>query len=212
MQTGFRAYLKAFGLNWGTKLSGIASVPFAAAALFVQSAWQRWLYAGLAAACFLYSSFELWRNERNRYLHEVKSRGVKKEWQSLESRFLAGFPDYLCAIWIRIKGTPIQWKLMGASSDVQAQRFLALMEEAGNLLTLSEYVRNGFPQTLLSSDPTDRWLNALCAIRGERMEPTGHGIAEGIESENGSLKGLPGICSLLCSQLAAKEVWAPLPE
>jgi hypothetical protein len=44
METGIIAYLKAFGLNWGTKLSGIASVPFAVAALFVQTARLRILY------------------------------------------------------------------------------------------------------------------------------------------------------------------------
>jgi hypothetical protein len=64
METGIIAYLKAFGLNWGTKLSGIASVPCAVAALFLQTARLRILYGITAAGCFLYSSFELWQNER----------------------------------------------------------------------------------------------------------------------------------------------------
>jgi hypothetical protein len=90
---------------------------------------------GTAVGCFLYASFELWRNERKNYLRETTSRKLKEEWRNLESKFLEQSSPFLGALWIRIKGQPITtWSLEGASDEIQAQRFMVLMEEAGNLL------------------------------------------------------------------------------
>jgi hypothetical protein len=65
VDTGFMAFLRAFGENWLTRMSGPLTVPFAIAALFAPG-FYKVLFAALAVVCGVSSSYEVWRNERKR--------------------------------------------------------------------------------------------------------------------------------------------------
>jgi hypothetical protein len=215
MNTGFFAYLRAFGSAWGAALSGIACVPFTIAALFVDGGKQRVAYGLTAAVCLLYASFDLWRIERRRYLSEATSRKAKDEWRRLEEQFSKfSLPDNtvrrLRAMWVAPKsqGLPISWIISGAADELERESLEVLMEEAGNLLTTSEYIKEKYPQHLTSPSPLDRWMNTLCALRDEEMDSSGRMSIDGvIESESGTISDLDRKCTLICAQLAAKEVW-----
>jgi len=62
----FGRFLKSILSEWGSALSGIPSIPFAIAALFVTGPRQRLLYAFLAMACAIYSSYRTWAKEYRR--------------------------------------------------------------------------------------------------------------------------------------------------
>jgi hypothetical protein len=219
MDTGFFAYLRAFGSTWGTALSGIACVPFSIAALYVNGSMQRLGYGLTAAACFVYSSFDLWRTERRRFLREATSRSAKDEWRRLEDQFNkfilrpnSAFRD-IQAMWARPKNEkePLKWFIVGGTDELERDRFRVLMEEAGNLLPTSEHAKGLYAHHLVSTDPVDRWLNTLCSLRDEDMDSTGWGTENGIESESGNISELARKCHVMCAQLAAKEVWK-LPQ
>lgn len=57
-------YLRAFGANWLTAMSGGLSVPFVAAALYVSSHWQKALLGCLAVLSAGAASYRVWREER----------------------------------------------------------------------------------------------------------------------------------------------------
>ena len=65
VDTGFMAFLRAFGANWLTRMSGPLTVPFAIATLFVPR-FYKLLLGTLAIICGVYSSYEVWRSERKR--------------------------------------------------------------------------------------------------------------------------------------------------
>jgi hypothetical protein len=65
VDAGFMAFLRAFGANWLTRMSGPLTVPFAIAALF-SPGFYKLLFAALAIVCGVSSSYEVWRNERKR--------------------------------------------------------------------------------------------------------------------------------------------------
>lgn len=62
----FGRFLKSIISEWGSALSGIPSIPFAIAALYVTGTRQRLLYASLAMACGIYSSYRIWAKEYRR--------------------------------------------------------------------------------------------------------------------------------------------------
>ncbi len=59
----FTAFLRAFGENWLTKMSGPLTVPFTLAALFVP-AYLKPIFAGLAITSGVFASYQVWRNAR----------------------------------------------------------------------------------------------------------------------------------------------------
>ena len=59
----FRDYLRAFGQDWLTLMSGPLAVPFAIAATFY-SGWARTLLLMLGASCIIFASFRVWRNQQ----------------------------------------------------------------------------------------------------------------------------------------------------
>ena len=60
----FRTYLKSFFTDTLTSMSGPLSVPFAALALLVSSHWQKVLWGCLAVISAAFSSYRVWRKER----------------------------------------------------------------------------------------------------------------------------------------------------
>jgi hypothetical protein len=60
----FVAFLRAFGANWLTKMSGPLTVPFALAALFVTTQYLRVLFGLLAIVCGIVASYEVWKDAR----------------------------------------------------------------------------------------------------------------------------------------------------
>src|SRR5882762_1191088 len=62
---GFKAFLRAFGENWLTRMSGPLTVPLAIGALFAPG-FYKLLFGTLAIVCGVSSSYEVWRNERKR--------------------------------------------------------------------------------------------------------------------------------------------------
>ncbi len=63
--SSFFAFLHAFGEGWLTLMSGPATVPFAILALFAPGHYKL-LFAALAIICGVFSSYQVWRNERTR--------------------------------------------------------------------------------------------------------------------------------------------------
>lgn len=60
-----RTYLRSFFNDWLTGMCGPISVPFAAGALWVKSQYLKVLWGFLAASCFLFASYRVWRKERS---------------------------------------------------------------------------------------------------------------------------------------------------
>jgi hypothetical protein len=216
MDTRFRAYVKAFGHSWGTQLSGIASVPFTVAALFVDASWQRGIFGAIAVGCFLYSSYELWRNERkarNANREELQSiqnhRHLRDEWQRLEENF-ARFPQHLEGLWEQHAdgSSELKWTITGLRDQKdrrEAERLSIVMEEAGNLLSTSNFFSANFPRVVTMPDAQERWLTAVCAMAGNEMEEGGRATYDGFEWICGSLPRVAQECAITCAKLAAQE-------
>jgi hypothetical protein len=62
-KNSFGEYLKAFGQDWSTWMSGPLSVPLAFVAVFV-SGWTRVGLLLLSAACLIFASFQIWKNQQ----------------------------------------------------------------------------------------------------------------------------------------------------
>ena len=60
-----KEFLRSFGGQWFTKMSGPLTVPFAVAALFVPQTWLKLLFALLAIVCAAVSSYGVWAADRN---------------------------------------------------------------------------------------------------------------------------------------------------
>ena len=60
----FRGFIRAFGTDWTTKMSGPATVPFTALAIFLPG-YPRWLFVSLAIVCVVYSSYQVWRKAKS---------------------------------------------------------------------------------------------------------------------------------------------------
>lgn len=65
LDAGFVAFLRSFGGNWLTSMSGPLTVPFAIVTLFVPGLY-RLLFGVLAITSGVFSSYLVWRNERER--------------------------------------------------------------------------------------------------------------------------------------------------
>jgi hypothetical protein len=61
---GFKDYLRAFAARWFVVVSGPLSVPAAIAAAWVENPIARVLLALTASACFIFSSYWIWKIER----------------------------------------------------------------------------------------------------------------------------------------------------
>ena len=66
--TSVLAFVRAFGGRWFVYMSGPLTVPFTAAAVFVESSWLKTLFAVLAVTCVLFSCYWVWRHERQQII------------------------------------------------------------------------------------------------------------------------------------------------
>src|SRR5258707_12086011 len=64
----FPEYLKSIGARWFTVMSGPLSVPLAFAGLYVESAIAKILLFSAAAAGIIFSSFWIWKTEREKVI------------------------------------------------------------------------------------------------------------------------------------------------
>jgi hypothetical protein len=60
----FRNWFLSFGNDWTELMSGGASVPFAALAVFVEDAAARAIFAVMAVVTFVFAAYRVWRAER----------------------------------------------------------------------------------------------------------------------------------------------------
>ena len=58
----FGGFLRKFGARWFTRMSGGASVPLTAAAIYFSGAPLKFLFAFLAASCLLAACYQVWRD------------------------------------------------------------------------------------------------------------------------------------------------------
>jgi hypothetical protein len=65
LEAGFGAFLRSFGESWLTLMSGPLTVPFAVATIFVPGLYKL-LFGALAIVSGVFSSYRVWRNERER--------------------------------------------------------------------------------------------------------------------------------------------------
>jgi hypothetical protein len=84
--TSVWAFLRAFGGRWFVAMSGPLTVPFTAAAVFVDNAWLKLLFGLSAATCATFTSYWLWRAERQRAI-ALTSRANELE-ERLEPRLV----------------------------------------------------------------------------------------------------------------------------
>jgi len=83
----FWKFLRAFGQDWLTLMSGPLAVPFAIAATFF-SGWARSLLLMLAASCIVFASFRVWRNNQ-REIAKLKIRPYDDTQKELVNGMLA---------------------------------------------------------------------------------------------------------------------------
>lgn len=86
-QVSFWNFLRAFGSDWLTLMSGPLAVPFAIAATFV-SGWSRALLLLLAATCIVYASFRVWKKQQEEIIR-LKVRPYDEEQQGVVKAMLA---------------------------------------------------------------------------------------------------------------------------
>ncbi len=89
--TGFWDFLRAFGASWLTLMSGPLTVPLAILAVFVPGLYKL-LFALLAVACGFFSSYRVWRNERERAVRSEKKAEppfAKEKLQEVEGQYRA---------------------------------------------------------------------------------------------------------------------------
>jgi hypothetical protein len=87
----FSTYLKAFFTDALTAMSGPISVPFAAAALWASSYWQKVLWGCLAVVSAGFSSYRVWRKERETANQKLaaKDEQISSVTQSLNDKIMA---------------------------------------------------------------------------------------------------------------------------
>jgi hypothetical protein len=68
--SSFKNFLKSFGSNWLTGMSGSLSVPITISALFVAPALYKWILAASGVFCLWFSSYRIWANEREKAIRE----------------------------------------------------------------------------------------------------------------------------------------------
>lgn len=70
-----KEFIKAFGDQWLTKMSGPLTVPFTLLAFFVPQTWLKLLFAALAILCAAVSAYIIWAKERIKFLEEEAKNG-----------------------------------------------------------------------------------------------------------------------------------------
>jgi hypothetical protein len=88
------AFAKVLRTHWFTAMSGGFSVPFAAAAVFSDQAYQQLIWGTLALGAFGFATFRLWKIERDTVV-DLQKRLEKFENKPELTRLrgLAGFRD-----------------------------------------------------------------------------------------------------------------------
>src|SRR5476649_1833644 len=66
MEVTLRAFLRAITANTLSLMSGAASVPFTALAVFAPTDWQKAIFGLLAICGVLFATYMVWRAERER--------------------------------------------------------------------------------------------------------------------------------------------------
>jgi hypothetical protein len=96
-KNSFWEYLKAFGQDWSTRMSGPLSVPLAFVAVFV-SGWTRVGLLLLSAACLIFASFKIWKNQQKE-IAKLKVRPYEESQRQLVQGMLAPLgPDERAAL------------------------------------------------------------------------------------------------------------------
>jgi hypothetical protein len=132
---------------------------------------------------------------------------MRAEWKSLRDNF-SRYSTYLYAHWTLQSTMPTkrEWDISGANDTIELGNFAVLVEEAGNLLRHSDWIREGF-RGINEPNPEWRWLNFICEMQNEQFHETGSGHVNGIKYTSGEVADLARMSSLVCAKLAAKEVW-----
>jgi hypothetical protein len=131
----------------------------------------------------------------------------KEAWKRLEVKFQTGWETQLRAEWGKTNEEPLSWTIRGYG-EMEAKRFTVVMEEAGQLLLTSQYIRSQCPDILKESNDDDRWLNTVCVLLPELVKTEGVvNSAEGTRTTYGAIGGFQEKCAHVCAVLASKERW-----
>jgi hypothetical protein len=187
-------------------MSGIPTIPLAIAALYVKNDTLKLLYGCMALICGLLASFIVWLKERQRYETEAASHSLRKEWKNLQDNF-GQYPPLFHAVCLLKSTMPTkrERQIAGADDHMKRENFCVLLEEAGNFLCRAEWIVKSY-RGINDPDPVSRWLNFICEMREGLLESHGSGHVKGIAFESSHITGLAQECSLMCAQLAAKEI------
>jgi hypothetical protein len=212
MQTGFKAYLKAFGLSWGASVSGAASVPIAGIALFVSSTWQRILWFTVAAVCFVYASYELWNDERTQRKELSEKLGKLESepnptWQQLADRFNAYPALSLRATFQEIQGNQ-NWSIY--PQGAKGEECKSYCRIAGTMLVKSRGIKDSLSAPVAAEgDPLIRWMKFL--YERYRSDDLGRAISEsntGVKTVIyfGSFENVAELSARACVDCAAQKL------
>jgi hypothetical protein len=81
----FKKFLSAILRDWGSRVTGVASVPLTIAAFWANTPTQRILWAAFALACFGYASFRIWVAEyRRAETAEAKLKSNPHPWVAVD--------------------------------------------------------------------------------------------------------------------------------
>ncbi len=78
-QPTFSTFLRAFGKHWFTAMSGGASVPLAAFAIYLSKPPLKLLFAVLAVGCLVYSCFRVWHDSVNELMETISGQSAEIE-------------------------------------------------------------------------------------------------------------------------------------
>jgi len=203
-------FLVAIWSDWASRMSGPATVPLTVLAFYAGNDTYKRMWGALALVSALITVFRVWLFERTRYEKVVAARSMKAAWEAILFRFDEGsYPVSIYAGWERkpkdAEITKLNWWVGGCRDEIQQQKLISVMEEAGSMILNSEFARSRFPNMLLQKEPADRWLTTMLLINPPSKQITGTGIDKGVESESAMMDQLLRRCVVLCSQLAAKE-------
>ena len=210
-------FFSAIWDDWGSRMSGPATVPLGMLAFWVSIKAYKILWGILAFICALTTVFIVWLNERKKFEQEQQARleltsvrQIKEEWARIEKMFEeygGGSNCTMEAFWVRQKSTGIvQWDLLAGWDQGSRDRFKLVMDEAGQLLLTTRCFKFKYSQYADERDDTARWLFTLCSELGESMKPTGSGYTpKDGETESGAIRELPRKCALSCARFAAQE-------
>jgi hypothetical protein len=167
------------------------------------------LFLGCSVPLFWIGAFFAWRKKRDELESEKMSHSLVSEWRFLETRFKAQSPHIMAGFTRSPGPTQDTWNLHTeiALEPSVKQECATLMEHAGKLLSKSQHARMNYTESLLATNPIDRWLNVVMVITGAKSQIVGRTTRFGVETEShGYIAKIAAHSAVTCLHFATQEI------